>query len=86
MLLSAFVMRMLLALCLLGTAVLAVLYLRQRRMSRAAYLAWGLLAILLPLVGPFVVMTRQPGRRRIPVARGKPRRRHRRRGLAAAAF
>jgi hypothetical protein len=55
------VMRLLLFLCLLGMAVLAAFYLRERRLSPAAYLGWGLLIILLPLLGPFLVIILQPG-------------------------
>jgi hypothetical protein len=57
-------MRLLLIICLLGMALLAVLSLRQRKMPAAAYIGWGLLAILLPLIGPFVVLLVRPGESR----------------------
>ncbi len=55
------VMRFLLVLCLLGMAILAVLSLRTRKMPTASYIAWGMFAILLPLVGPFIVLLAHPG-------------------------
>jgi len=57
-------MRLLLVICLLGMALLAVLSLRQRKMTAAAYLGWGLVAVLLPLIGPFVVLLVRPGKSR----------------------
>jgi hypothetical protein len=57
-------MRLLLVICLLGMALLAVLSLRQRKMPVAATIAWGLVAILLPLVGPFIVLLVHPGENR----------------------
>lgn len=57
-------MRIGLFLCLLGMAVISALYLRQRRLSISAYFGWGLLIILVPLVGPFVVILAHPGEKR----------------------
>lgn len=57
-------MRFLLVACLVGMALLAILSLRQRKLLLNAYIAWGLLAILLPLVGPFVVLLAHPGESR----------------------
>jgi hypothetical protein len=45
-------------------ALLAIFYLRRRELSTTAYLAWGLLAILLPLLGPFLVIAIRPGKLR----------------------
>lgn len=59
--LSPVIMRVILALCLLGEALLAVFFLRQRRMSFYAYLGWGLLALLVPVIGPFFVIWTCPG-------------------------
>ena len=55
-------MRLLLLACLLSMELLAGVYLSRRRLPFFAYLGWGLLAILLPVVGPFLVIWRQPGR------------------------
>jgi hypothetical protein len=60
MFLSPTVMRVLLVLCLAGIALLAVLFLRSRRLSLAAYVGWGLLAVFLPLIGPFLVILLSP--------------------------
>ena len=66
MMLASDLMRALLILCVLGMAVLAVLYLRRRKMSIAEYIGWGLLIVLLPLLGPFLVIFYQPGKRVAP--------------------
>ena len=54
-------MRLLLVTCLLGMAILAILSLRQRKLPVGAYLGWGMIAILLPLIGPFIVLLARPG-------------------------
>jgi hypothetical protein len=46
----------------MGMALLAIFYLRQRRMPFHEYLAWGLLAIFVPVFGPFWVIYSHPGR------------------------
>ena len=63
-LLSPDVMRLFLFACLLGMAILAVLFLRERKLPLPAYLGWGLLIVLLPLVGPFLVIMISPGGQR----------------------
>jgi len=50
--------------CLVGMALLAVFYLRGRRLSLMGYLAWGLVALLIPAMGPFIVILAHPGERR----------------------
>jgi len=47
----------------LGMALLAAFYLRRRELTIAEYIGWGLLALLLPLLGPFLVILYQPGKR-----------------------
>jgi cytochrome bd-type quinol oxidase subunit 2 len=61
MLLSADTMRFLLVACMVGIALLALLYLRKRILSPWEYLAWGLLVVLLPFLGPFLVILLKPG-------------------------
>jgi hypothetical protein len=61
--LSSDLMRALLVICVLGMALLAALYLRRREMTIAEYIGWGLLAVLLPLLGPFLVILYRPGKR-----------------------
>ncbi|MEJ2706745.1 MAG: hypothetical protein P8074_03930 [Anaerolineales bacterium] len=55
------VMRTLLFVCMIGMAILAAVYLSRRRLSFYDYLAWGLLAILVPVIGPFLVILSRPG-------------------------
>jgi hypothetical protein len=61
MLISAGVMRLFLGLGVMGMAVLAIFYLRQRRMPFDEFLTWGLLAIFIPVFGPFWVIYKRPG-------------------------
>lgn len=64
-------MRALLLLDIIGLALLAIFYLRHRPISALAFLGWGLLAVLVPLLGPFLVIAARPGstRRRSPYNR-----------------
>lgn len=57
-------LHLLLVLVLLAMTLLSVAYLRRRRMSFSAFAAWGLLAVLLPAIGPFLVIVLQPGKSR----------------------
>ena len=56
------VVKALLLLGSLGMAFLAVSYLYRRQLSWAAYCFWGLLAVALPVLGPFLVIVSRPGR------------------------
>lgn len=58
---SADSIRLLITLSMLGMAVLAAFFLRRRCLTAAQYLSWGLLAVLLPLAGPFLVILLAPG-------------------------
>jgi hypothetical protein len=44
--------------------VLAVLFLRGRKLTVFQYLLWGLLALLLPVLGPYLVIAARPGQMR----------------------
>jgi len=61
MLTSPDLMRALLLICLLGMAILAALFLRTRQLPFFSFLLWGLLALFLPLLGPFLVILSNPG-------------------------
>lgn len=61
MLLTRETMRILIILCLIGMALLAAFFLSTRRMSLLSYLGWGLLALFVPLLGPFLVILSCPG-------------------------
>ncbi len=63
--LSPDTMRMLIIGCMLSMAILAAFYLRSRKLSPLAYAAWGLLALVLPLIGPFLVIWLRPGGNRL---------------------
>lgn len=41
--------------------MLAVLFLRQRKLSTLGYLMWGLLALFIPILGPYLVIAARPG-------------------------
>jgi hypothetical protein len=56
------IIRLMLVVDIIGLALLALLYLRQRQMSRFAYLRWGFLAVAVPVIGPFVVIASRPGK------------------------
>ena len=64
--LTANTMRILLFIGLLGMSLLAAFYLRSRRLTFQEYLGWGLLIVLVPLLGPFLVLLATPGK---PAAR-----------------
>lgn len=53
---AAEILRFCLAFTITAMALLAIAALRQRRLSLAAFTWWGLLAVCLPLVGPFLVL------------------------------
>jgi len=57
-------MRLLLFGCMLSMTMLAAFYLRRRELSPIAYTAWGLFALILPVIGPFLVIWLRPGENR----------------------
>jgi membrane-bound metal-dependent hydrolase YbcI (DUF457 family) len=59
---GAVIMKAVLLVNILAMAFLAVFYLRRRQLGWAAYFFWGLLAIVLPVLGPFLVIASRPGR------------------------
>jgi hypothetical protein len=61
---STQVLQYLLVSCLVGMALLAAFYLRGRRLPLMGYLAWGLVALLIPAIGPFIVILCRPGESR----------------------
>lgn len=68
--------RILLYLTLLGMALIAGMYLRTRSLSPSAYFGYGLVILLLPLLGPFLVILSRPGalRQRISARERRQRR------------
>lgn len=63
---AAHLLRILLVSCALGMLFLAAFFLRSRKLSTLAYLGWGVVAILLPVLGPFLVIWKSPGKKRGP--------------------
>ncbi len=63
MALSADVMRVILLGDIIAMVLLAGFYLRRKALSWPAYVAWGLLALFIPVVGPFLVILLHPGER-----------------------
>ena len=64
--LSPEIMRVLLIINMIGLALIASLYLRRRKLSPAGYLGWGALLLLLPVLGPLLVIAAAPGKSRLP--------------------
>jgi len=58
----AVVLKAVLVITILAMAFLAVFYLRRRQLSWAAYCFWGLVALVLPVLGPFLVIVSRPGK------------------------
>jgi hypothetical protein len=46
---------------------LALTYLRRRRMTSRAHALWGIFALLVPVLGPFLVIAVKPGGLKPPV-------------------
>jgi hypothetical protein len=57
------IIRVLIILDVISMALLAIFYLRKRRLTWWKFFGWGLLALMLPLVGPFIVIFIRPGKR-----------------------
>lgn len=62
--LSPIFMRSALLICIVAMDLLAAFYLQKRKMAPLAYLGWGLFALILPLIGSFLVISTQPGQKR----------------------
>lgn len=58
---TAGIIRVLLVVDIIAMAILALVFLRQRRMNWLAYLGWGLIAVAVPVLGPFFIIAKRPG-------------------------
>lgn len=58
---TAGVLRTLLVIDIAAMALLALIYLRQRKLSWSGYCCWGLLAVGIPILGPFLLIANRPG-------------------------
>jgi hypothetical protein len=56
--------RLLILLCMVVMGMLAAFSLRRRELPIRVYAFWGLVAVLIPLIGPFIVIWIQPGNKR----------------------
>jgi hypothetical protein len=61
---TAETLRLLLAGCLVAMYILAMLYLRRRPLSLGQFIAWGIFALFIPALGPFLVILNKPGGQR----------------------
>ena len=61
---SAGTLRLLLLLVLFALYALAILYLSRRPLTPIQFAAWGLFALLVPVLGPFIVLLTHPGQKR----------------------
>jgi pilus assembly protein TadC len=70
---NAETLRLLLAVTLIAMVVLAVFYLRRPPITFSQYMLWGLFALLVPALGPFLVIAasrhRRPPRRSSRIVR-----------------
>lgn len=55
-------LRIVLAAFLFMMYLLAMFYLHRRSLMPRQFLFWGLLALLVPLLGPFLVIASRPGK------------------------
>jgi hypothetical protein len=58
---KAAVVRTILMMDIVAMALLALFYLRQRRLTWFEYCCWGFLALLVPVLGPFLLISNRPG-------------------------
>lgn len=58
---TAGLVRILLVIDIGAMALLALIYLRQRKLSWVGYCCWGLLAVGIPVLGPFLLIASRPG-------------------------
>ncbi|HSV85355.1 MAG TPA: hypothetical protein VLH85_02200 [Levilinea sp.] len=61
---NATIIRILLISVIIGMALLAFFYLKQRKLATREFIRFALLAICVPLLGPFLVIVFQPGKPR----------------------
>ena len=58
---SSETLRTIFLLYLIAAFLLAIFYLRRCQLSFGEYTLWGLFALLLPALGPFLVILAKPG-------------------------
>ena len=58
---TAATLRLFLVSTLIAMYILAMAFLRHRPLTFSQYAAWGLFALLVPALGPFLVILSRPG-------------------------
>lgn len=58
---SSIIMRLFIFITLFIMVILAVFFLKGRELSGHEYILWGLLALFLPVLGPYLVILARPG-------------------------
>ena len=69
---TAQTLRTIFLLFLISEFTLAIFYLRRCQLNFYAYALWGLFALLVPVLGPFLVILARPGncaRKKVPYSR-----------------
>lgn len=61
---EATLLRFLLAIYIVTAFTVAIFYLRYRRVTIGETIFWGILALILPVLGPFFVIAARPGPRK----------------------
>jgi len=56
-------LRLLLVLFSFAMLSLSIIYLSRRKLTFWDYFGWGLVAVLIPILGPFLVIASRPGNR-----------------------
>ena len=65
-------LRLLLAIFLIVMFGIALLYLSRRQLTLRQSLAWGVFALLVPVLGPLLVIALRPGKPRCQITTGVP--------------
>jgi len=55
-------LRIVILIILISMLILALVFLRRRKLSLGAHIFWSLFALLLPVIGPFLVIVLRPGK------------------------
>lgn len=58
-------LRVLLLLLFFALYALAIIYLSRRTLTPLQFAAWALVALFVPILGPFIVFAAHPGQKRV---------------------
>jgi hypothetical protein len=65
------VLRIAVGIFIITMAFLGLSYLRRRELETWEYIAWGILVVVVPVLGPFIVIASRPGVMRKALVGGK---------------